>query len=56
MHAVWREYGPPAYAAVAAYLGLNRPAAGGEGVVDAEALAEFLTDFPGATGSRKSQA
>lgn len=52
MHEVWREYGPPVYVAVAAYLGLNKPDRTQRDVLDAEDLANFLSQFPGAVAQR----
>ena len=48
MQQVWREYGPPAYVAVAAYLGLNKPRSGVDDLIDSDELAGFLAQFPGA--------
>jgi hypothetical protein len=52
MHEVWREHGPPAYVAVAAYLGFTQPKPSAE-ALDLEDLANFLSQFPG--GARSSQ-
>ena len=51
MHAVWREFGPPVYVAVAAYLGFNKPKASREEALDGEDFVNFLRQFPQATGS-----
>ena len=40
MHRHWREFGPPVHMAVAAYLGLTKPAAR---TVDGADLADFLS-------------
>lgn len=48
MHEVWREFGPPVYVAVAAYLGFNKPKAAMDETMDEEDLARFLAQFPNA--------
>ena len=45
MHEVWREFGPPVYVSVAAYLGINKPKTAKDEALDAEELARFLGQF-----------
>ena len=45
---VWVRNGPPAYMAVAAYLGLARPRARSADIVSGEDLKTLLQAFPGA--------
>lgn len=48
MHRHWAVFGPPAYVAVAAYLGLNRKVAPPTARLDdAEGLADLLAAMPG---------
>jgi hypothetical protein len=48
----WARHGPPAYIAVALYLGLNRPRpVAADRLNDPEDLANFLRAFPGALGA-----
>jgi len=54
MHEVWREFGPPVYVAVAAYLGFNKPYRSADDALDGEGLANFLRQFPGADSSASS--
>lgn len=56
MHRHWREFGPPAYVAVAMYLGLNKPRRSKDELNDPDELARFLADLPIASRSGAPQA
>ena len=43
----WSVHGPPAYVAVAAYLGLRKAEPARRDVLEGEDLANFLSQFPG---------
>lgn len=51
MHRHWREFGPPAYVAVAMYLGLNKPRRSAEALSDPDDLARFFAELPAASRS-----
>ena len=48
MHRHWAKFGPPAYVAVAAYLGLNKRGSSAAQALDTGELADFLAHLSGA--------
>lgn len=55
MHRHWREYGPPTYMAVAAYLGMSGTRPAQDRIQDPDDLAVFLANVPGAARSAAGQ-